>query len=180
MWLRMVYPPLQEGLAGTFASYLIWINLGWGILNLLPVLPLDGGQIVSTSAVSLFGPKGRSIALVISLILTIAFGIWSAFNSQIWMTLLAIILSFSNIRELGQGKQQVSRRPKPLSDAERSYDLARSLAESGQVNEALNWLETAIHAGFNRGDVLDADPNWAALRQNSRFVDLRRRLSRAS
>ncbi len=24
---------------------MIWINLGWGIINLLPVLPLDGGQI---------------------------------------------------------------------------------------------------------------------------------------
>lgn len=178
--LRMVYPPLQEGLLGTFANYLIWINLGWGVLNLLPVLPLDGGQIASTAAVALYGPKGNSIALVISLVLTIALGIWSVINSQIWMALLAIILTISNIRGLGQGKkQQVSRRPAPLSDADRSYDLARSLAENGEVNEALNWLETAIHAGFDRGERLDADPNWAALRQHPRFVLLRRRLSRA-
>jgi stage IV sporulation protein FB len=27
---------------------LLWINLGWGILNLLPVLPMDGGHIMQT------------------------------------------------------------------------------------------------------------------------------------
>lgn len=28
-----------------FISHLLWINFWWGILNLLPVMPLDGGQI---------------------------------------------------------------------------------------------------------------------------------------
>lgn len=180
--LRTIYAPLQEGLVGAFASDLIWINLGWGLLNLFPVLPLDGGQIATTIAVSIFGPKGKFVALSVSLVLTISLGIWSAVNSEIWMTLLAIILTISNIRELGAQERHhhTPRKARPLTDAEKSYDLARSLAESGQVNEALNWLETAIHAGFNRGDVLDADPNWAALRQDPRFVSLRRRLSRAS
>jgi stage IV sporulation protein FB len=29
-----------------FLTHLIWINFWWGILNLLPVLPLDGGRIM--------------------------------------------------------------------------------------------------------------------------------------
>lgn len=28
-----------------FLGHLIWINFWWGVINLLPVLPLDGGQI---------------------------------------------------------------------------------------------------------------------------------------
>jgi len=28
--------------------YLLWINIGWGLLNLLPVWPLDGGHIAYT------------------------------------------------------------------------------------------------------------------------------------
>ena len=46
---------LVAGLAGAFAGaspailrvldYVVWVNLGWGILNLLPILPLDGGHV---------------------------------------------------------------------------------------------------------------------------------------
>jgi membrane-associated protease RseP (regulator of RpoE activity) len=28
---------------------LLWVNIGWGILNLLPVLPMDGGHIMQTA-----------------------------------------------------------------------------------------------------------------------------------
>ena len=33
-------------IASTFQD-LIWVNIGWGIFNLLPILPLDGGYILS-------------------------------------------------------------------------------------------------------------------------------------
>ncbi|HTA93344.1 MAG TPA: hypothetical protein VK745_27390 [Polyangiaceae bacterium] len=39
-----------------------WVNLGWGALNLLPVLPFDGGRAV----LALVGDKQRSSALLIS------------------------------------------------------------------------------------------------------------------
>ncbi|KAG1648276.1 (R)-citramalate synthase [Nymphon striatum] len=29
-----------------FVQAMIWVNLGWGMLNLLPVLPLDGGHVM--------------------------------------------------------------------------------------------------------------------------------------
>ena len=41
----------QPGSVGAYLFFsLIWINLGWAILNLLPVLPLDGGNIATASA----------------------------------------------------------------------------------------------------------------------------------
>lgn len=30
-----------------FLGHMLWINLWWGVLNLLPVMPLDGGQITN-------------------------------------------------------------------------------------------------------------------------------------
>src|ERR1700722_3422402 len=36
--------PTAGGLAGGAALYFGWINLGWGLLNLLPILPLDAGN----------------------------------------------------------------------------------------------------------------------------------------
>jgi len=28
-----------------FVSMLLWVNVFWGLINLLPVFPLDGGQV---------------------------------------------------------------------------------------------------------------------------------------
>ena len=40
----------------------MWVNLGWGVLNLLPILPLDGGHIASSVAELVAGRKGRLAA----------------------------------------------------------------------------------------------------------------------
>lgn len=48
---------------------LFWINLVWGLVNLLPIWPLDGGQI-SRDVFTILSPRnGGSIALGISLLL---------------------------------------------------------------------------------------------------------------
>jgi len=46
---------------------LLWINLVWPILNLLPVFPLDGGQIVRQLCEGWFGPRGVVVSLSISI-----------------------------------------------------------------------------------------------------------------
>jgi stage IV sporulation protein FB len=37
---------LQIPVLGVLLGDLIWVNVGWGLVNLLPVLPLDGGQVL--------------------------------------------------------------------------------------------------------------------------------------
>lgn len=37
--------PLGSPTANTMVSNLLWINIWWGLLNLMPIYPLDGGQI---------------------------------------------------------------------------------------------------------------------------------------
>jgi Zn-dependent protease len=49
-------------------SYLTWINLFWGLLNLLPIWPLDGGQISRDLFGWLLPGRGTSVALGISLV----------------------------------------------------------------------------------------------------------------
>lgn len=57
-------PPGPGALA---VRYLLWINVFWGVLNLLPVWPLDGGQI-SGELLSAFSPRtGFRLALQISI-----------------------------------------------------------------------------------------------------------------
>lgn len=48
--------------------FLVWINLGWGLINLLPIWPLDGGQL-SQTVLSVVNPyNGRRWTHTISLV----------------------------------------------------------------------------------------------------------------
>lgn len=46
IWLSSVYPAAgNPNLALTYAD-LRWVNLGWGVVNLLPIVPLDGSHLL--------------------------------------------------------------------------------------------------------------------------------------
>ena len=52
------------------------INLYWTILNLLPIMPLDGGQLMSIMLESIFGFRGIKISLFVSFLLGAAAGLY--------------------------------------------------------------------------------------------------------
>ena len=66
-------PPLTElnPMAGYFLLVLIWISLVWAVLNLLPVLPLDGGQMLN----AILGPQRIKVTLWVTIITAISVGI---------------------------------------------------------------------------------------------------------
>jgi Zn-dependent protease len=45
---------------------LVWVNLYWGLLNLLPVFPLDGGQVSRELCMMKWGTRGTRLSLKIS------------------------------------------------------------------------------------------------------------------
>lgn len=50
-------------------EFLLWMNLVWNILNLVPIWPLDGGQISREALKTFFSRKGEHFALGLSLVL---------------------------------------------------------------------------------------------------------------
>jgi Zn-dependent protease len=54
-----------------FLSTLIWISIAWAVINLLPVVPLDGGRLLET----VLGPRRIKITLWISIVTAISAGI---------------------------------------------------------------------------------------------------------
>ncbi len=101
---------LVGGLGGAFAGaspavlqvldYVLWVNLGWGILNLLPILPLDGGHILASVAGLVAGRNGRIAARIFSIVLTVTIGLWALVAGQWWILILGVVLTFANIQGL--------------------------------------------------------------------------------
>src|SRR5262249_20649764 len=54
---------------------LMYINLAWPILNLLPIWPLDGGQICREVGQAVSRPNGVVVALWISLVVSAALAV---------------------------------------------------------------------------------------------------------
>jgi membrane-associated protease RseP (regulator of RpoE activity) len=50
---------------------LMWINVFWCLLNLLPLWPLDGGRIAVELGTALFGRRGSTLALLLSLVVSL-------------------------------------------------------------------------------------------------------------
>ena len=66
---------------GLFAAIcylmLIQVNLMWGAVNLLPVVPLDGGRVSEEVCVHFFRGRGVRVALQISMVTAIAVAVYS-------------------------------------------------------------------------------------------------------
>ena len=58
-------------------AWLVFVNLVWGLFNLLPVFPLDGGQVAKELCESRWRGRGLLVALKISIVVAAAVAIYS-------------------------------------------------------------------------------------------------------
>ena len=91
----------------TFRS-LIFVNLGWGLLNLLPVLPLDGGNIVASVMELLAPSRGRLLACYVSFgVIGLLFAVTVTFK-QYPATILLFLLAFSTYQAFRIERQHLT------------------------------------------------------------------------
>lgn len=101
--VREVIPPEHLTYLGFVAvSMLIWVNIGWGLINLLPVLPLDGGHICRDIAVSVNRHRGVEVAMWISVVVGGAIAAWFFSQHQTYRGILFAALAVQNYMELQQ------------------------------------------------------------------------------
>jgi Zn-dependent protease len=83
--------PMEPGSLGAeLVRQALWINVAWGLVNLAPILPLDGGHVLESSAAWLAGPRGRRIAAGVSLLLAIGVIVWAVSRRQLWIGFLGL------------------------------------------------------------------------------------------
>lgn len=74
------------------------VNLFWTLLNLLPVLPLDGGHLLRILLEGAFGLRGLKAAFFISIILATLIGLYFFLAYHVLMGALFLMLAFESYR----------------------------------------------------------------------------------
>ena len=92
----------DNALALRALSLLLAVNVGWGIFNLLPMLPLDGGNVMRSIARAISWRHGDRIAHVVSLLIAIGIALYALSRSQWWSVYLGGLFAFQNIQALRQ------------------------------------------------------------------------------
>ena len=121
---------LEQGTLLYFVRAMWIINLIWTALNLLPILPMDGGQLVRIVLERFFKVNGLKAAIIISLVFCAGVGAISLVMGQ-WI--LAILFFFFAMQNLAFFRQV---RPLKSQDADpQKMDQFRSAQKKSQEND---------------------------------------------
>jgi len=113
-------------------SDLLWVNLGWGIFNLLPMLPLDGGQVLVTLEEWISKRKSRLVSHIISLMVALGITYLALSLRSMWIAILGGWFVYTNGGALVQKLQTFrDQKIRPL------LDQARDALSKSEFDKAL-------------------------------------------
>ncbi|PCI95409.1 hypothetical protein COB11_02310 [Candidatus Aerophobetes bacterium] len=113
---------IQASALFPFVKIFTFVNLFWTIINLLPVLPLDGGQLMRIVLESFFGVKGLKGAMITSIAFSIIFAVTALFLSWYLIGAIFFLFAFQNI--------QSWKVTKSVSNADQSRDNQEELKQA--------------------------------------------------
>jgi len=73
----LAWDPTAVTYGGAIVSFLKFINLLWGLLNLLPIFPLDGGQVMREVCTGISPRSGMRVSLGLSFLLAGLIAVYS-------------------------------------------------------------------------------------------------------
>ena len=95
--------------ATTIVNDLLFVNFWWGLVNLLPVWPLDGGHISCALLEQWDHYDGRRKSLIVSALAGAAVAMAAVVSRNTWVAILFGTYAFSSIQALGGERRQVIR-----------------------------------------------------------------------
>jgi Zn-dependent protease len=90
--------PTGSGPTGGVLLYLGWINLGWGLLNLLPILPLDAGNALVALLDGATKGRGEPPVRWLSIIFAVSLGLVALHYRMALPVLLCAVVAVQNVR----------------------------------------------------------------------------------
>lgn len=180
MRLSLSAPFVADGLAEIIFLDLLFINIGWGLLNLVPLHPLDGGQSLQALLELVRMPQAARITSMIGVVIAAAAGVWALQNGSLFLLLIVVFLGLANIRRLGALRQPAPAQPTAGTPGAYSQQLQHAMALAEQAlrhdnpDEAVEILQ---QEHTYRPTVDSARVYVALLARTRRFDDLERMIT---
>lgn len=129
---------------------LLYINAGLLIFNMLPVYPLDGGQILRSLLWFVFG-RARSlmISAVFGIFGVVGFGLWALSTQDLWLALIAIFVATNcwNGFKQAQILSKIAKLPRHAAYACPSCKSSPPIGEFWKCNHCSNGFDTFANGG---------------------------------
>lgn len=93
---------IQQLVDGNALQQFAGVSIFWGALNLLPIIPMDGGRISEAA----LGPAKERLALTISLVCAVALALYMGISEgQLFAALFFGMLAYNNWQRLNRAEQ---------------------------------------------------------------------------
>ncbi len=138
---------------------LVYVNIFWGLINLIPVLPLDGGHILEDA----LGPKRRKTTAVISIGMGAIVVLICVAGGQWWIAMLFGMFSFQSFQRFQaegttrpEASEPLAAEPEPTAPFTgdpispqfmASLVAAKRALEAGRYDEAGGMAEALLEEG---------------------------------
>ena len=148
----------QSGLAPALQAFRL-INLFWTVINLFPVLPLDGGQLLRIVLEAILGVKGVKVAMMTSVIIAVAGGVVALFLGWFLLGAIFLLFAFQNI--------QSWKMVRSVTESDENQDFHKNLLQAeealikGKQKEAIPLLEN-LRASSQKGVLFIAATQYLA------------------
>ncbi len=121
----------------------LWVNIGWGIFNLLPMLPLDGGNACAAIERHLTAKPEAAVTSVVSFIVAAVVLILALANHSTWIALLSGWFAVNNGNSLWQKWQRS--REQPLAKIAEEASAAINRQDLAQAERLITQLRQEAH-----------------------------------
>lgn len=126
-------------LAGKILYYFYWVNLVWTFLNLVPVMPLDGGQLLRIVLEGTFGFKGFKYALIIGMMIAGLISLGFFLMQSFLVGALFFLFAFQSY-DLLRSTRNITEKDRN-EDLKLSFEKAEMELQAGNKEKALAEFE---------------------------------------
>ena len=159
VFLLKEIPSFSTGYAGHLLEQIFFVNVIWTVVNLIPVLPLDGGQLLRLTLEKFFGYKGLRYAFFWSALLSLGFCLLLFLTQNYLAGAIFFLFAFENFDNFR--KSRFVRESDQRDEFKKIFLEAEINLRQGNKERALAAFES-LRASSKEGLIYDMATQYAA------------------
>lgn len=159
VFLLKEIPYFGTGYVSVLLQQILLVNIFWTVVNLIPVLPLDGGQLLRLTLEKIFGYKGLRYAFLWSALLSLGFCLLLFLTQNFLAGAIFFLFAFENFDNYR--KSRFVRDSDQRDEYKKIFLEAEMNLRQGNKEKALTAFET-LRASSKNGIIFDTATQYAA------------------